>query len=1137
MTARPLLWMRAMMAALPVLLAGFVALSASAQTGPRAVTFTTENKPAQMRLVLSYVDQADPGPRMSLSLESGIAVLTFAEPVSLDPRRVASGLGDWASSARLDADGRNLRIALRAGTRGHVSSSRELAAFDIIPAAAPDPADIVSPKIAAEAQAAERERQAAEARALAAIPPPVAVEVRRGTSMTSGSRISFFWPVDVRASARDVNGATELSFSRRAILDLAPLRVDLPPLVAALTARDEGGKTIVTVTPEAGMAIRMTQEGRLVSIIASDPSKGGALSALEAKTPAPTKEAAVPAKAAPVSASKATAPQAEPEQAQRPDPAKPAEPSLADAIDQPSAALPRHTPPRSWSNAVPQSGKVAVTGALRAGVLDLTFTFATEAPGAVFRRGDTLWVVFPVNAAFDVSSIGRAGQFSLTPFRSSTASGVRIKAPESALASVSVKGKAWHVSLGPTAKGPEMFVRAERVSNAEGGRIDIDLPGAASVMWLDDPSLGDRFVAVAGFAPIAAQSSRRDFVEASLLRTAQGVALVPRSDGLIVTLENGRVVATLEGGMTLSLSGAGASSSAVKITASPAFVDFAGWAGDTKIPYLERRRALETEASRIEPGKPEAAEAALSLARFYMANELFPEALGALQLALSENPRLETNAQFLGMRVAASAMIGRLGDAEADLQRPQLSADPSAKLWQGYIAAARGDWGLARTAFVEGRDVLTAYTPHWQARFLNASALADLQAGQLDTASRQAQRAAQSGDDTAKLYARLVLARVAAAKGQTDDAVTALTALTKSRYEPVAVRAELALVEVQFAAGLIDPKEATERLESLRFRWRGDALEIEVIKALSEIYLAQGRFRDSMLAAQGAALLHDKLPGARDLRAMLSDNFRALFLDGKADTMDPIQAVGLFYEFKDLTPIGPDGDRMIRRLANRLVAFDLLPQAQELLAHQVENRLRGAGQSIVAADLAAIYLMDRQPEAALRVLASTRLAGLPDNVRLERRVLEAAAYLELGRYGNTIELLEGVDRPDARALVAEAHWRDRDWPAAASAYLALSPEAANLGPETRQSVMRAAIAYRLAGDKAGLEGMRSRYLTAMLKTPDAETFDWLTSRAEISSMALTQAVSEIADRPRVDAFWKSLNERFVDEEPVAAAPA
>ena len=80
--------------------------------------------------------------------------------------------------------------------------------------------------------------------------------------------------------------------------------------------------------------------------------------------------------------------------------------------------------------------------------------------------------------------------------------------------------------------------------------------------------------------------------------------------------------------------------------------------------------------------------------------------------------------------------------------------------------------------------------------------------------------------------------------------------------------------------------------------------------------------------------------------------FDSLFLAGKGDAMPAIDALSLFYDFRELTPIGRRGDEMIRRLADRLVSVDLLDQAAELLQHQVDHRLQGAARAQVATRLA-----------------------------------------------------------------------------------------------------------------------------------------------------------------------------------------
>ncbi len=48
--------------------------------------------------------------------------------------------------------------------------------------------------------------------------------------------------------------------------------------------------------------------------------------------------------------------------------------------------------------------------------------------------------------------------------------------------------------------------------------------------------------------------------------------------------------------------------------------------------------------------------------------------------------------------------------------------------------------------------------------------------------------------------------------------------------------------------------------------------------------------------------------------------------------MPAIDALSLFYDFRDLTPVGRRGDEMIRKLADRLVSVDLLDQARRAAA-------------------------------------------------------------------------------------------------------------------------------------------------------------------------------------------------------------
>src|SRR5262249_2943960 len=155
---------------------------------------------------------------------------------------------------------------------------------------------------------------------------------------------------------------------------------------------------------------------------------------------------------------------------------------------------------------------------------------------------------------------------------------------------------------------------------------------------------------------------------------------------------------------------------------------------------------------------------------------------------------------------------------------------------------------------------------------------------------------------------------------------------------------------------------------------------LAIVGMLGDVYSELGRWREALAVMRVAADRFPEDPAARQLRADMSTLFERLFLDGEADKLEPIQALGLFYEFSDLTPVGANGDRIVRLLAGRLVHVDLLEQAAQLLQHQVDERLTGIGKAQVAADLTAVYLMDGKPDQALVAINGSRQPNMPTSL-------------------------------------------------------------------------------------------------------------------------------------------------------------
>jgi len=271
--------------------------------------------------------------------------------------------------------------------------------------------------------------------------------------------------------------------------------------------------------------------------------------------------------------------------------------------------------------------------------------------------------------------------------------------------------------------------------------------------------------------------------------------------------------------------------------------------------------------------------------------------------------------------------------------------------------------------------------------------------------------------------------------------------------------------------------------------------------------------------------------------------FDGLFLAGKGDALPAIDALALFYDFRELTPIGRRGDEMIRRLADRLVSVDLLYQAGELLQHQIDHRLQGAARAQVASRLAVIYMMDRKPGNALAALRTTRISDLNNDLRNQRLLLEARALSDLGRHDVAYEVIANIVGREAIRLRSDILWASKKWAPSAEQLELLHGdrwrEFAPLNDTERADILRAAAGYALGEDAIGLGRFRERYLSKMGEGADGRAFEVVTAPIEIAGTEFAAIVRAIAAVDTLEAFLRDLRARYPETGagPSAQRPA
>lgn len=1093
-------------AALAAVVSAVVSAVAAAQT-PARVEVERIGETARVRLI--YPERLGGQVDAQAEIAAGaVVVASLAEAAAFDAQVIADAAPDLVARGRLDADGRTLRLALIGPAQARVSVSHNIIALDLAPPGTAPLDPVVSPfeREQAEARRAAAARAAEQAAAAAQGPPPLPVSLRFGEA-AEYSRIRLSWPEPVTWTVQREGERADIVFSRRFTsdaADFAELSV-APPRGVLEAGRPQADGDALRLQLAPGFDVRVWSEGPEVTIDVFDPASGGVLDtlgALEAYADAREAQAAAEAdaEAAAAEAAAEEAADAAPERAEmmRPDP-------------------------------VPANGVVALAARTDGADAILSFPWANLPGAAVFRRAESIWIVFDAAAEIDtaeLAGIGRRHVEGAQALRGPDWTALRIDAPASTQASVRAEGPVWTVRLSERLDEPPRPVRLQRETGFnQPAALRFEAPGARSVRRMEDPVVGDQLVVVTADGESRGVVAERRFLEALVLRSSHGVALAPLADDLVVRTEPGGAVLTRPGGLALSRAADPAMAGRVAQPVSPAFLDLEAWrGGESYLPALQRAR------SRARLGD---ADSLMDLARFYLGWELAPEAIGAMDLAVEARPALADTAEVKAMRGAAAAMMERMEEAEAIFSDVELGSDPVVQPWRGYVAASLGDFAEARRRFEAGAASVFFYAPEWRARFRAANARAALELNDLGAAADLLSRLeADEPDSPTRAEAELLQARLAAIAGDPDGARTRLARLVHSDYEPIQARAILEQLRLDLEEDRITISQAADALEALRFRWRGDDSELEATRLLGNWYAQAGRYARAFETMSAAEVRYSGSPLGRAIGTDMRALFRRLYLDGEADRLDPIEAIALFREYSYLTPQGPDGDRMVRRFVDRLVDVDLLDDAATLLSHQIDERSMPAqARARVATDLAVIHLMAGRDREALQVLANTRVAGLPRPLVLERRLLEARARYGLDLYDHALELIAGDDSAEAARLRVDVAWARRDWPSAGRQLESLLGDRwrgeAALDPRETHDVLRAGIAYALAGDRQSVERLAARYGAMMSETPHAAAFSLVTGSAlAAGDSRLIDLVGRLTSMEGADAFMAGFADRF-----------
>ena len=733
----------------------------------------------------------------------------------------------------------------------------------------------------------------------------------------------------------------------------------------------------------------------------------------------------------------------------------------------------------------------------------LTFGWDQPAAAAAFRRGENLWLVFDRPAPRDIvqrlaAQAPHLGEVRLMEDQGATI--LLIRAQPIVVPRLIRDGNSWSVDLRPRSPLPERALAAPVVESEEGGRVHYPVIGAGRMLWVTDPDAGDRLVLLPVRGAGMGLTLPYSFPQFSSLASQQGIVLQPLTPDIeVATVQTGVLVRDRHGLLASAPADRRtAERAADPVVVTPGLLKLEEWRRGGIEKFQENRQALTRATTGI--GGDRLGIARLDLARFFFAHGLESEALGVLEVIESDNLRLAPDPEIVLMKGASQLMMHDFRAAATSLAHPALAGEREALLWQAALAAQAEDWMAAATGFALTLDLMEPYPRHVRLELGLAAAESFLHAGDIDGAMAQISNISRDGmDDREMAQLKVIQGKIALARGEAEEARRLWIEARDGNYRPSQARARLALIELGMDEGTLSPEAAIQELERLRFAWRGDLFEFTLLRKLAELYVEANRHRDALYALRAAVINFPEGPVAQNAAQRMRQIFADIYQGPGDPRVPPLRALALYEEFMELTPAGPEGDKIIANLADRLVEVDLLDRAAKLLEGQVEYRLQGEEKARIGARLALVHLLDRNPAAGLEALDKSEVQKISAPLASQRLQLRARALTDLGRSGDALKLLADEDSLEAEQLRADIHWHNREWSEAVDSLtklVPLLPPRREMAEAESQLVVNLAVALLLADESLELEDLNRRYGAAMAKGPHAETFKLLVGEGE-----------------------------------------
>lgn len=1026
--------------------------------------------------------------RYAAEVVNGALVVQFERPVGSDVAPVTQALGPYVTGSRFSPDRKTLTFTLRPNITMRTFTVGSAVVLDLVSPQAPTSAAATPNNAAARAPATAP--AAARAQAPVSVPPPAnatPVAVRTGAH-PDYFRVAFDWPSKTGYKVERRGDRVAVVFDGAAGIDIAALNQKLPAANRPAVTLQENGKTTVTFPIAPQMLVKDLASANTIAIdLTTQPTNAPA----DTKTPAPA------------AAAKDTKTAAAPPPAPAPKAAPPPPPPPPRSAKE-TAAVAALKGQNTETTEVDAAGK-RVTRAAAANRVDplttrpaeisLTIPWNEPSAAAVFRRADYLWVVFDRYQQVDVAKLAKEGAPYITfveqlPYRNNTI--LRMVTRPDINPTPRRDGLNWVLDFRALPLRPTRAIEINAQLDRPAPNLFLPLAEAGRTVAVEDPEVGD-YLLIVPVIPLAyGIYPDRTFADLDMPITAQGVVVIPKSDGVRAQASRTGIDVDVDGGMALSKALASAEGALGGDDKMQRILNIADWQIGKADDYVRNKQALQNALGDERPDTRQ--QARFRLARFEFVNGFYPEVLAILRVMKGSDPEIENTGPYRALRGASNMMMRRYEEAADDFNHFSLANDDDARFWQAAARAKMGNPSVQAETLIQTGALIRAYPRAVKIPLaligidstiaagddFGAQGFIDLIRKETPTVNELAAIDYMDG----KLNQKIGELQVALQQYRKAEESSSLL------YSVLGTRDRL---ELEHKLGTVTAEQLIEGLEKLRYRWRGDDIELDLLLRLADLYVAQKDYGTALRTLKITTSYFKDDPRIDEAAGKMTGIFEELYLNAASDKLSPVTSIALFDEFRSLVPPGEKGDEMIRKLADRLVSVDLLDSAAVLLERQVQFRVTGVDRARIGARLALVYLLNKQPTKAIETLNDTSTPDAARDLNAQRRRLEARALSEMV--------------PDA--------------------------DAGSLSDGNARLVLDWATALTLAGDERTLVRVRQRYTVPMGSTPYKDAFVLITTPRERGVMDVASVRQQIQQAEQFKSFMVDYKD-MIGQNPLSA---